>query len=79
MLSLNSYVKYYGDKYFHGTIVGEIADKWIVEWESVLSPGIYIQKVPKVGNSLIEIEMCDEPVKNVNGRLILESEYANQN
>jgi hypothetical protein len=77
MLGLNSYVKYYGDKYYRGTITGETTDnKWLVTWETVLNKVIYTQKVPKSHTSLIEIFMCDEPVKNVNGRLILESEFS---
>ena len=77
MLGLNSYVKYRYDKYYRGTITGETTDnKWLVIWETVLNKVIYTQKVPKNNTGLTEIFMCDEPVKNINGRLILESEFS---
>jgi len=74
MLGLRSYVKYYGDKYIKGVIIGETSDKWLVEWNSFLWESPLVSRVDKQ-NSLIEITMCDEPVKIVGDRKIIESEY----
>jgi len=71
MLGLQSYVKYAGDTYFRGTIIGETKDKWIVDWWNPFNKENIVTKPLKQSNGLIEIMMYDEPVKVVGDRLAI--------